>query len=176
MTPKDTYSAKRELKRALMELMNEKSYMDITITEIVNRAGVARMSFYRNYNSISDMIDDIITDMTSQFIDRIYPVISTNNEEKWREFLTEFLSRIAKDNMKFRPHNMKNSSVFFSRLNGQIQEKINEEAPVETINAKYAPIAKMGLINCIAEKWIDDGMKETPEELIDYIIGFITTF
>ena len=159
-----------------MELMNEKPYMDITITEIVNKAGVARMSFYRNYNSISDLIDDIIADMSSEFADEVYPVITSNEEEKWRHFLSEYFHRITRDRMKFRPHNLKNSSVVFSRLNAKIQQKIDEEGKPETIAEKYVSIGKMGLINSIAEKWIDEGMKESPEEIINYIMSFITAF
>lgn len=36
---------------ALLKLMNEKAISDITITELVERAGVARASFYRNFAS-----------------------------------------------------------------------------------------------------------------------------
>ena len=31
-------------------MMDLKKYMDITVTDIVNNAGVARASFYRNFN------------------------------------------------------------------------------------------------------------------------------
>ena len=30
-----------------------------------------------------------------------------------------------------------------------------------------------GQINSITRKWMDSGMKETPEEMIDYIMSFI---
>ena len=34
----------------------------------------------------------------------------------------------------------------------------------------------MKIINNITKKWMDNGMKETPEEMIDYIMSFITSF
>ena len=46
----------------------------------------------------------------------------------------------------------------------------------DTMQGKYAACGKMGLINSIARKWMDDGMKETPEEMIDYIMSFIISF
>ena len=32
----------------------------------------------------------------------------------------------------------------------------------------------MGLINSVTKKWVDTGMKETPEEMIDFLMSFIT--
>ena len=43
---------KQSIVRALFSLMQEKSLADIHITELVNSAGVARASFYRNSLSV----------------------------------------------------------------------------------------------------------------------------
>lgn len=60
---------KREIKDAVMELMAEKPYMDITVTDIVTRARVARASFYRNFNSINDVIDAISGELSEEMND-----------------------------------------------------------------------------------------------------------
>ena len=39
------------IEKALAQLMEEKPFLDISITEIVGRAGVSRSSFYRTYDS-----------------------------------------------------------------------------------------------------------------------------
>ena len=46
MIKNESYSVKREIMNAVMLLMGEKNYMDITVTEIISKAGVARASFY----------------------------------------------------------------------------------------------------------------------------------
>ena len=48
--------------------------MDITVTDIVTRAGVARASFYINFNSINDVIDAISDEMSSELIEDISPL------------------------------------------------------------------------------------------------------
>lgn len=53
--------------RALFELMHEKSFSDITISELIRRAGVARVSFYRNYESKEDVLLTLIEDVLEQF-------------------------------------------------------------------------------------------------------------
>ncbi|MTN82446.1 TetR family transcriptional regulator [Turicibacter sanguinis] len=47
---------RESITQALLILMETKDFQKITITEIVNKAGVSRMSFYRNYNSKEDVI------------------------------------------------------------------------------------------------------------------------
>lgn len=53
---------------ALFELMKEKAYQDITTTEIIERAGVVKMSFYRNFKSKEDVIRKWIETVTEIFL------------------------------------------------------------------------------------------------------------
>jgi AcrR family transcriptional regulator len=41
---------------AVMLLMDEKPYNKITVSEIIKKAGIARQTFYRNYNNKDDII------------------------------------------------------------------------------------------------------------------------
>lgn len=58
---------KNSITRALFCLMREKSFADITITELIRTAGVARVSFYRNYDSKEDVLVTLIEDVLEQF-------------------------------------------------------------------------------------------------------------
>lgn len=58
---------KQSITNTLFALMDEKSLSDIQITELVNRAGVARASFYRNYSSKEDVLITLIRDVLEQF-------------------------------------------------------------------------------------------------------------
>ena len=48
-----------KMKQAMVKLLEKKHYLQITVTDVVKEAGIARASFYRLYNSIDDIIDDI---------------------------------------------------------------------------------------------------------------------
>ena len=48
---------------ALTELMSEQDYASITITEITQRAGVSRMTYYRNYSSKEDILRKFMEDV-----------------------------------------------------------------------------------------------------------------
>ena len=53
---------------ALLLLIRKKEYKDISITEICERAGVTRMSFYRNFESKEDILKKWITRVTDDFL------------------------------------------------------------------------------------------------------------
>ena len=55
--------------KALFNLMKKKDYLEITVSEIVNAAGVSRNSFYRNYQSIEDIIRQHMTEQTKKWWD-----------------------------------------------------------------------------------------------------------
>lgn len=49
---------KRSLKKALLTLLKEKKFKDITVTDIVSYAGVNRGSFYNHFQNKEELLDD----------------------------------------------------------------------------------------------------------------------
>ena len=47
---------------AVFELMKQKQLDDITVTEIIQKAQVARISFYRNYESKEAVLAGLVED------------------------------------------------------------------------------------------------------------------
>jgi AcrR family transcriptional regulator len=65
---------KTQLKQAFIKLMGEKSYDQITVTDIVNQADYNRATFYRHYNFKEELAEEIISDKTMELIDTFkYP-------------------------------------------------------------------------------------------------------
>ena len=58
---------KEAITNTLFALMQKKSLSEITITELVTGAGVARASFYRNYTSKEDVLLTLIRDILEQY-------------------------------------------------------------------------------------------------------------
>lgn len=175
MLKKEVYSVKLEIVNAFVELMTKKSYMDITVTDIINTAQVARASFYRNFNNINDIFDTIIDMLSEEFIVDVFPTLNSNDERKWREFLFEYFYRFIRNQKIFAEINSQNISVIFSRMDSKMRQR-ETELPSTTIRDKYAAFGKLGLINNVAKKWMDNGMQESPEEMVNYIMSFITLF
>ncbi len=178
---KNRFSVKSEIKEALMELLLEKPYMDITVTDIVKKANVSRTSFYRNYRSIENVVNSIVDERMQFFKQEILPVMYSDNERVWREFLFHYFYQVSRDYKKLFSKNrnniysMQNMSIFFLKTNEKM-EREQKEKTSSSIHDKYCAVGKMALISDIAKKWANYGMEETPEEMVNYIMGFITKF
>ena len=175
MYTREKSSVKKRMADAFVDMLSQKSYADITVTDIVNTAQVARVSFYRNFNSISDVVDYITDELANEFIDKILPVLNSNDENKWREFLFDFINNALNNRGKIEAINLQNTAVLFSHLNTKMQMYVNVNSN-KTISDKYTSYVKACLINNVVKKWIDDGMVETPEEIINYLMSFMTLF
>ena len=53
--------------QALIQLLKTKSLSNITITELTERAGVSRMTYYRNYHSLDDIFSSYLKDLVESY-------------------------------------------------------------------------------------------------------------
>ena len=83
--------AKDYITEGLFQLMERKDYHNITITDITKRAGVNRVTFYRNFNSreevIKNYLENAFKDWGKQWedsgdADLVYQVFKFFNEQK----------------------------------------------------------------------------------------------
>ena len=61
-------SVSEYITEALLILMKRKPYDKISITEICDKAGATRMSFYRNFDSKEDIVKKHVQAITDEFI------------------------------------------------------------------------------------------------------------
>ena len=65
------YEANRQVKlkiaRALTKLMDTKAFSDISVTDIITTAGVARASYYRNFHSKEEVLIKITDDIMEEY-------------------------------------------------------------------------------------------------------------
>ena len=64
-------AVRNNLQQALLSLMQNKNINDISVTELIKRAEVGRMSFYRNYASKEEIVLDALRQQTMPIIDEI---------------------------------------------------------------------------------------------------------
>ena len=95
MNKKENHSAKTEIEQAFLRLMTQKSYLDITVTDIVQEANVARVSFYRNFSSIAAVLDSIADAAAEKLNIEFLPLLDTSDERKLREYLFNYFYQIS---------------------------------------------------------------------------------
>lgn len=59
-------AVKKKMEDAFFALLSEKPFSEITVTDLVTRAGVARASYYRNYESMEDIVRQYLAQLQSE--------------------------------------------------------------------------------------------------------------
>lgn len=60
---------KKNLADALFALLKEKSISEVSVSELIERAHVARASFYRNFNSLEEILQHELDKLTARYIE-----------------------------------------------------------------------------------------------------------
>lgn len=55
---KKSYASQTKIYKTLRRLLKSKSLNDISVSELVSESGVSRSTFYRNYDNVSDVLEN----------------------------------------------------------------------------------------------------------------------
>lgn len=155
---------KQSITNALFALMKEESLSDIQITELVNRAGVARVSFYRNYSSKEDVLTTLIRDVLEQFRNDIHTeadcfycyenvLLSFQYFQRYRNYILDLCR----------------SGFFFTLMEelNRFHESIEGTMASSSIE-RYQLYAYIGALLNTGVVWLSEDTKTTPEDMAGY--------
>lgn len=166
-------SVKSMIRKALLELMSEKAYLDITVTDIIKKAEVARVSFYRNYTGIDEVLDSIVDEKVNEMENRIRPLLAYGNEEEQlRVFLRMALESKLSMNENITFITATNKPYIHAKIDERIQEKF-ARASGESIEEKYIWAIRLGIVTTASNIWLKSGAKESPEQMVEFIMGIL---
>lgn len=80
---------KRLLWQALAELMLEKEFKDITVTDVVNRADINRGTFYVHYRDVYDLREKIENEMIADFRSMLTGILPSPEHQSLRPVLEQ---------------------------------------------------------------------------------------
>ncbi len=166
ISKKDSSFVKECLKKALLELMKEKSYKELSVSELCRKAGVSRMAFYRNYKLINDLFYETAVDLNAQIVAVAGSPFVCNPEEWYiKAFNTIYENR----------HNL--SIMYQENFQFEWMRVVNSLAvhdPSFTAEQKYQRLCWCGGFENIVAAWLNNGCNETPEELAAYCIKYLS--
>lgn len=73
--------------QALIQLLRTKSLSNITISELTERAGVSRMTYYRNYNSMDEIFISYLKDLVDAYRQDVAAWPDKGNYSDYRNML-----------------------------------------------------------------------------------------
>ena len=153
---KNTY-VKKQITATLIDLLKKKSLTEISISELTDKAGIGRVSFYRNYQSK----EDILKEESNRLI-KEWGKLYESNPESAPETLFPSLFDFYRDHREFYTtlYNAGMSSIMMETIVGTIQitpDMKNLEAYIKSFWA-------YGIYGWLLE-WIKRGMPESGKEL-----------
>lgn len=149
---------KRQITAALLELLREKKLADISVSELTDRAGVGRVSFYRNYQTKEDILRAESDRLIHEW-GRLYE----SNPESAPETLFPSLFDFYREHRDFYTtlYEAGMSTIMMDTIISTIQ--ITPEMP--NLEAYMKSFWAYGIYGWMLE-WIKRGMQESGSELI----------
>lgn len=166
--------SRRLIITALLELMEEHSFVEITIREIADKAELVRRTFYGHFSSKDDVLRSHIDNLCSQLSQRISVTgkpmlryVSGQFFAFWNEH-SDFL-RMLKKNGLFIP--IDSVERFLKNLEIILHIERWKYLPDRDHSFSYAYMAG-GLMNLL-NSWVDRESGETSEEMAETFISLI---
>ena len=177
MTESDNPSAirsKKEITEALISLMKEHPYREITVKQIVLEARIAKKTFYRNFDSKDDVLISMIKGVVREYYDIINraesDVLSTifTFADRYRDMLL-LLDRNSMLHIPLQCINeylpvLHERSCLETNPSGKLYDGLDES---------YLMAMNHGAIWNVITLWVHSGMKDDPEYVKQTLIVYL---
>lgn len=153
------------------ELLKEKAFSDITISEISEKADLDRRTFYRHFKSKESILEQYCRSIISEFVDLILSqdtlskaCVTTAYFTFWKNHI-EFLKLLERDNLLY--FLLKEFEPLLSLTRKTVKPKI-EQASLTKEEHYYLSFFIGGFFNLLL-KWLSQGAIESPSEMATII-------
>ena len=163
---------KMVIRKSFITLINQKPFSKITLKEVCQLAQINHSTFYRYYSDIYDWKKQLEEDSLAYLEWLIHNTIQTSRREM---HLSN--ARALKENKDvFQAMISPNfESGFMQKVDGlyfqlELEEAQKKKGSDLTQEEYWNCYYKVSGMNGVIQQWVRSGMKESPEELTDYLI------
>ncbi len=167
-----TLKTQRAIRYALAELLQKKELRKITVQEIVDKAEISRVTFYKYYLDIYDLYDKLENEMLLN----MGLIVLQLADKTTDEFFKELISYIYDNRVIF-------GMIFSQNVTGRLKDKLSRliEGTFQKIYSEKLDIAiddkELVYVCCyrsngflaIIQRWVQNDCKEPCESLIEPI-------
>ena len=166
--------SRKEITQALLTLMQDHPYSEITVKQIILEARLARKTFYRNYESKDDVLISMIRDTLHNY----YDIVNTGSSDvlttvfSFAEKNKEILLLLDKNNMLHIVLQCMNEYGPLLR-----REFVSDSNPFnklfEGLDSNYLMAFNIGAFWNVISMWIHRGMNDKPEDIMSMIYQYL---
>lgn len=156
---------KQDMYKALLRLMGIKPFSSIAVSDITSEAGVSRMSFYRNYSAIEDILAEQLAEVVEEYKAKEAEEHDTENRQVFYEkrymlrcfrffyLHREFIDALITAGM---------GDLFLAKITEHLVQKwVDTEKETREEILRISAFA--GAIYNMYREWSKDGFLEEPE-------------
>lgn len=161
------------IRRAFEQLILEKDYEKITVTELADRAMINKKTFYTYYPSLDDLLAEIQNELSAEFAERTKNYTFRDLDKLTREFFLfseekgPYYEKITCTDSIIRNRMIRNVTRSTDRGYGELSQFNEYEQNLIRTYANSTTLA-------IYKQWIEDGKKVPVEKVIDMTTVMIT--
>jgi len=149
------------IETALLVLMKQKNFNDISITDIVQRAGVSRSAYYRNYSSKKDILNKYLNTIVETITDSLdLQKIHLSDFNFWLSVFTR-VQTYADEFMILQKAGF--DAIILSSINQTMIEQLENNS--KQVSEKYQILFWTGAFYNLLREWIISGMNESNEDM-----------
>lgn len=163
---------KRKIQDALFLLMKAKDFSKISVTELITIAGVARVSFYRNFESK----EDIIISYLEQLHEESTHLIPHEEDAPLRITYENLVTRL--EFLLQKKHSL--VLIYQNGFAPLLEEQVNEYAayilgdmPVNSLE-RYRIYFIAGAVFHTMMAWLISDAKESPSEMAHFFLSYLS--
>lgn len=152
---------------ALEKLLDEKPFMEITVSDIQRTSGVGRSTFYRLFDNIDDVV-------TYSIEESLKESLAAGGDLSWDNYIEEFLRTIIERGNKL-VNIVKDGRIdlLIRPIRLMLQELYKRENEASKTAAFYSTSIFTGACISAIRCWDENGRKESIEELAHIVRRFI---
>lgn len=155
--------AKKKIITAFFALLEKKHFSEITVTDIVRKAGVARATYYRNFDIKEDIINTYLEKLRQEM--SIFPITKELSFHNFSyENLVKRLEYIASQKQYISLLSRNGFSIFLLDESNSFAEILLGDMPNHSIERYNIYLVSGALLNLILQ-WVKNDCKEPPEEM-----------
>ena len=159
----------------LIELMKDKTFEEIKVSDICNKALINRSTFYSHYEDKYDLLVDFINSLKDEFVTELNKNSSNlNTKEYYIELIKIFLNHIEERKEMYTSIMINNRNsimmdILLSDVNNDLLKKMSKDEFKSSIPDDIIVKFYLGGVINLGVEWLKDNTKYSKEEIINYL-------
>ena len=175
LSDRRTLKTKKAIFQAFSELLKEKELRKITVQEVVDKADISRVTFYKYYLDVYDLYDKVENELLLNMGLITLELADKPSKEFFKEIINYIYNNRVTFDMVFSPNSTNKLRDKMSRLiEGTLQKIYSEKLGISINNQDLVYICcyhSSGFL-AVIQKWIQNGYSYSCESIIKQISEF----